>query len=570
VRRRRRRAPVAGIVSIVLLLAVIWFLRPFWHGFAMFFYTAPLVWLPPLIVLIVGGALIWRRVRGQLRSAPGAGQGDKNLSQWFLGPDGIWRNRAMVWARAAGLVTLVGVTAFVLFVLGGLLQGPLASRALFKDTPYKPIGEIPEGGLVRIVPKEVAERVAGSGFNSPTERLTDFHLVRDGNKLDWTAMRTPDGAVRAFTQKPPGILTLNASTVTRRTRLVDGEFKYAPGIFFFDNLRWKLLKKRFLVELDDPIAIVGDDDRPLIVVPYMQYRGLLIRRPYFGGVFVVHPDGEIEDLEPEEAWKRPELVAAGRLYPEKLTLERQRAYAYKNGLWNKWFLHEDQTQISNTESNPQPYLLDYGRRGFWFVTSAEPYGRAYAVNALFFTNSVTGSMRIWKPPAGADLTGNRRVLETVRSLSIPGIVFADRSGTTGDRGGFRVIEPRPVQVGGQLLFMASIVPDNANQVSKTVFIDAASNRVVKIFDNDTDPAADKKIIAFLASDSVPRALGDTETETDTGGGDSGGGADTGASGSTGPTGRLDDEELRRRLDELAERQRELLDETEQLRDQLER
>ncbi len=522
----------------------------------MFFYTAPLVWLPPLVALAAGGTLVWRKVRRDLRRDTTLR--DPEGGSWVIGPDGIWRNRAVIWTRAAGLVTVVGIVAFVLFVVGGLLQGPLSSRALYNDTRYTPIKAIPEGGRVRIVPKEVAERVAGSGFNSPTEHLTDFHIVREGGNLAWTAMRTPDGAVRAFTQKPPGILALNASTVTRKTQLVNGEFKYAPGILFFDNIRWQLLKKHYFVELDDPIAIVTGDGKPLIVVPYMQYRGWLVRRPYFGGVFVVHPDGRIEDLEPEQAWKRPELVNAGRIYPERLALRRQEAYAYKNGIWNKWFLHDDQTSISNTESNPQPYLLDYGKRGLWYVTSAEPYGRAYAVNALFFTNSLTGTMRVWKPPTGADLTGNRRVLETVRSLSIPGIVFADRSGSTGDRGGFRVIEPRPVQVGGRLLFMASIVPDNANQVSKTVFIDAAGNRVVKIFNNDTDPNADERIIAFLSGDEAPAPVADER-------------ADGGATGTTGATGRVyDDAELRRRLDELAERQRELLEQTEDLRDELRR
>jgi hypothetical protein len=153
------------------------------------------------------------------------------------------------------------------------------------------------------------------------------------------------------------------------------------------------------------------------------------------------------------------------------------------------------------------------------------------------------------------------VLETVRSLSIPGIVFADRSGTTGDRGGFRVIEPRPVQVGGRLMFMASIVPDNANQVSKTVFIDAQTNRVVKTFDNDTDPDADAKIVAFLRSDDVEQEVARSDETGDAGG----------ATSATGATGRVyDDAELRRRLDELARRQRELLEDTEELRDELRR
>ena len=49
-------------------------------------------------------------------------------------------------------------------------------------------------------------------------------------------------------------------------------------------------------------------------------------------------------------------------------------------------------------------------------------------------------MRCWQrlTTNAADLTGNRRVLETVRSLSIPGIDFAETStNAPNDRGGFR-------------------------------------------------------------------------------------------------------------------------------------
>ena len=230
-------------------------------------------------------------------------------------------------------------------------------------------------------------------------------------------------------------------------------------------------------------------------------------------------------------------------------------------LFNKWFVHEDQTQITTTESNPQPYLLDFGKLGLKYVTAAEPYGRAFAVNAIFLTDSVTGKTEIWRPPNNADLTGNRRVLETVRSLSIPGIDFADTStNAPNDRGGFRVVEPRPIVVKGRLVFMTSIVPDNANNVSKTVFIDAATNRTAAIFNNDSDDRVDQKIAAYINGGV---ALGHRQSLS---GRRRRAGA-TGATGDPGPTAQSDGS-ARERVDELLERQRELIEELEQLRDQL--
>ena len=89
-------------------------------------------------------------------------------------------------------------------------------------------------------------------------------------------------------------------------------------------------------------------------------------------------------------------------------------------------------EITDTESNPQPYLIDFGRRGSKWVTVAEPYGRAFAMNAIFLTDSVTGSTEVWRVPGNQSLNGNRRAIQTVRSVSIPGIVFSDDAVGTQD------------------------------------------------------------------------------------------------------------------------------------------
>jgi hypothetical protein len=229
----------------------------------------------------------------------------------------------------------------------------------------------PTGGSVRLVPREVAVQLASGGFNSPTEHLTDFHIVRTPRGLAWTALRTPDGLVRTFIKKSEGLVSLAASTTERRVSSADARLQVAPGLRITDNLRWRLLKERYLIELTEPNAIQDARGRPLILVPYLSYKGLLVRRPVLGGAFVVSPDGRIEDLSPREARRRPEIAGSGRLFPDELARRIQDAYAYKRGILNRFFLHEEQTQISDTEANPQPYLIDFGRRGAKWVTVAE-------------------------------------------------------------------------------------------------------------------------------------------------------------------------------------------------------
>jgi hypothetical protein len=263
--------------------------------------------------------------------------------------------------------------------------------------------------MVRLVPREVAEQNASSAFNSSTETLTDFRIVRTRTACAGRRCARPQGAFRVFNRKSQGLVELDAQQTARSLRQIDEELAVAPGLQVTDNLRWRLLKRRFLIELADPVGIETPRG-PRIIVPYLERKGLLVRRPVLGGVFVVAPDGSIEDLEPGEAARRPEIAATGRLYPDGLARRVQDAYAYRKGIWNAWFVHEDQTQISDTELNQQPYLIDFsGGLGPQWVTVAEPYGRAFAASAIFLTDAVTG-----KVGSGASRAGGRSAATAAR------------------------------------------------------------------------------------------------------------------------------------------------------------
>ena len=148
---------------------------------------------------------------------------------------------------------MVGL-AFFAFLLGAAFKGPLTNRAIYTHTDYASIGGLPEGGVVRLMPQEVAVQIASSGFNSPTEKLTDFRSVSTPEGLAWTAFRTPDGAFRIFSKKTQGIVTLNAESTERRVKASDAELEIAPGQLLTDNLRWRLLKRHYLIDLANPVG----------------------------------------------------------------------------------------------------------------------------------------------------------------------------------------------------------------------------------------------------------------------------------------------------------------------------
>lgn len=552
----RRRLPNIKPVPIVLAivaLGVLWLVRPIWHGFAMFVWTQPLVWLSPLLLLIAGAVLLRRSQRSW-----------KTLEDLRTG------------VRPPTYLFAFPALAFFAFIFAAAFNGPLVGKAIVDNTEYEAIPGLPAGGLVRLVPREVAEVNASSAFNSPTETLTNFRIVNSEDGLVWTALRTPQGAFRIFSKKSQGIVELDAEQTARSLRQVDAELEVAPGLQITDNLRWRLLKRRFLITLEEPVGIETPDG-PRLLVPYLEYKGLLIRRPVIGGVFVVAPDGTIEDLEPDEAARRPELAGTGRLFSDTQARRIQDAYQYKGGLWNAWFVHENQTRITDTETNRQPYLVDFGAAGLGtqWVTVAEPYGRAFAASAIFLTDATTGKTRIWRVPARTSLSGNRRALQAVRAVSIPGVDFGD--GTPGS-GNFRVVEPRPVFVKGRVVYLTSIIPTSANAVSKTVVVDAENNKLVAIFDNDRDPQAEAETMRYIATGEIPgdsvapgatAADGDQqdqqEPDTTTAPGTTTTPGTTAPGTTTTPGGGVED-----RLDDVIRRQRELLREIERLRDELRR
>jgi hypothetical protein len=552
----RRFSP--GLIVLLLVLLLGWWLRPIFHGLVMFFYTSPIVWFPPIAILVVWFGI--RRFRRPSRSLSkrdldlltgGEGNGERSASLRRLLP-------------SVDVRIVVGLAVFM-FLLGAILKGPLTNRAIYTHTNYASIPGLPEGGLVRLMPQEVAVQIASSGFNSPTEKLTDFRSVSTPEGLAWTAFRTPDGAFRIFSKKTQGIVTLNAESTERRVKASDAELEVAPGQLLTDNLRWRLLKRHYLIDLANPVGTLDREGRPIIIVPYISYKGWLIRRPVLGGVFVVHPDGEIEDLSPDEARRRPEIVSTGRLFPDTLARRIQDAYAYRRGIWNRFVLHEEQTQISDTESNQQPYLIDFGERGTKWVTVAEPYGQAYAANAIFLTDTVAGKTEIWRVPRNASLSGNRRAVQTVRSVSIPGVVFAGEDAKeTGGR--FKVVEPRPVFVKGRVLYLLSIIPENGNSVSKSVVVDAERNKVVAIFDNDTDSSADEETLRYLATGELDRAAVPQQESGEKGGAEQPATRprNTDQRRSKTPT------DIQRRLERLIRQQRDTLRETEELQREIKR
>jgi hypothetical protein len=528
-------------------LAFLWFLysiREFrvFHGPLFWVSKYPFMWQLPLLVSLL--TVLPFLIRAFLKRS----HYNRELAKWQTTDEGKEAAKRITSgyysrqeARPSGLdyhdfgSTLQRCT-IAFFVIGFIVWIPSlvyarmqTAVATYKHYTYTQIKTLPQGGAVRIMPKKIADELSLQSGNTSGFSNVNGHIVLDPrtNKLIWTYEEAPHGFYNHFAKQSQGIAILKAEHTDREVSQIDSqgnEFCYAPSLGITDSIRWQILSRHYFVDPDQPVALVTKSGEPLFIDSYVKYVGWPFKHPEVGGVMVFHDRAhgcKIEDLSVKEASIRPDLIASGRIFPEHLARDVQDDYGYKHGAANTVFGHRDQTQINNVDSNPMPYLMSFNKTTngkvmphLKWVSIAEPTGRAYATNAIFLTDAITGKTEVWRTSKKETLTGAARSIQTVRSL--PGIVWSN----------FEPVEPRPAFFNGRLQYMLSIIPvsDQANTVSKTVFVDAAKNKVVAIFNNDTDPQADEKIQAYIKSGNLDSSNAvNGSAPLPVGGQDSGGG-----------------------------------------------
>lgn len=391
-----------------------------------------------------------------------------------------------------------GAAGLVVFLFCSTMSSAWTQSAIADHAGYGPLDIATlAGGDVRVKPFEVAQRQLVNSFNSPTEQVTNMHAVYVGGQLTWSAFRDPSGYFRTIAKPTTGIITSDAESSSPRVTVngpgQDGEFKYGPGMRFTDNVRWRLYREHcYTCDVAETIA-VPTPEGPVLVAPYIRYKGgLFVRRPVFGGVYVVHAGGRVEDLSPEEAARNPLVAGSGRMFPVGLARRYADAYKYRLGVWNRLFTHTDGYEVADVGENAQPYLQKFAELDHpQWVTTMTPRGRRSATGGVMLTDAVTGETRFWKTGAGLSLIGNEKALDIVRGERL-GVNFA---------GAFQAVEPRQVFPGGRLHFLISVVPQEANRSTLNVVVDAENQTVVKVF--PATDAGDRALTAYLNGQPVP-------------------------------------------------------------------
>jgi len=454
--------PVSVLLA-VLLLGGLWFASPIFHGLFIGFYANWSFWL---LVLLGVAVILFLLTRGYRRPA--------------------------ILAAAAWTLLL-----FFFLVFGSALQ-----QVRFYDSlQAEALDEIPETEGVRYLPLEIAARAAQNRANEPRVALGDFEPLPGGpgEPLGYVAPRVPNGGFNVFTYEQQGVAVVDGEGGVETLR---EPFKYGEGMSITDNVRWQLIQRRFWATPADPYYSVNGDE-VLMLVPYLKYRlSFPVTIPYWAGTFVVHPDGEIEDLSKEEILA-DRRFADERLYPDELARRAADSLAYQNGIWNAWVTRRDVPEVPDIENtdNEMPYLLSTENGLAWY-TALEPYGPSNAIYTMLYTDAHTGEHRVYKLPLDRALIGPNRSFGFVTN-AYPDFQWI-RTSAGGETGNVLSIEPRPVvrpdpESGERVLYwMLSVTTRDSPGINLTAFVDSRDGAV-------TGLDSYEQVLAFARGEDIPGA-----------------------------------------------------------------
>ena len=509
---RENLLPMAVLLVIVFGTGL-WFASPVFHGFLISFYANWSFWVLVLLGIVVVVVLLNRGYRRPAAVLGGA---------WIL-------------------------LLFFFLIFGAALE-----QVRFYDSlEAEALQEIPETAGVRYLPLEIAARAAQNRANEPRVALGDLEPLtgEPGVPLGYVAPRVPNGGFNVFTYQQQGVAVVSSEGEVETSR---EPFTYGEGMSITDNVNWKLIQERFWVTLADPYYSV-EGEEALMLVPYLKYRlSFPVTIPYWAGTFVVHPDGEIEDLSKEEITNDPRF-ANERLYPEELARKAAESLTYQNGIWNAWVTRRDVPEVPNIDNteNEMPYLLPTSSGPVWF-TALEPYGPSNAIYTMLYADAHTGEHSIYELPIDDALLGPNRSFGFVTN-AYPDFQWI-RTGAGGETGNVLSLEPRPVvrtaPEGGEsvLYWMLSVTTRDSPGVNLTAFVDSRDGTV-------TGLESYEEAIAFASGEDVPGATPQGgEGANAEGAGEAPAAPDNeGTPGDTPSPENLSDEELISLLREAAER-----------------
>ncbi|CAN5770374.1 hypothetical protein BH23ACT11_BH23ACT11_17560 [soil metagenome] len=440
------------LIGLVVTAFIVWLISPAFHGLVMALYVN---W--PFFLVTLGGSALF-------------------LYLWTAGD-----------RDPAKIVAVVAIVAVVVYVVAA---APLRDLKYLDSIKATEIKEMPDTTGVRFLPYDVAARFGQNTQDDSTLVLGGFEpLDNEEGGIDWVSPREPNGPWNSIANNQDGAMVIEPDG---SAEIVDQEFRRGEGMALYRNVAWKLKRKKYFAHHTNQYYIM-DGKELLGIVPYISYRfSFPVMVPKWGGVMVVHPDGETEKLTPEEA-VNDERFEGERLYPEQLARKVGHVWKYRNGYWNTWFAHEDEATIPRinaseespsstldeaTSTNQMPFLIPTQEGPQWFL-AAEPFGRSFSMYRAIYVNAHSGEITFFKPDAGSALIGVNKALDYAKA-TFPNYQWGQNA---------VILEPRPVIKDENLFWMATITNADKAGVNQTIMVNASKQGEVTVLETYEDVTA---------------------------------------------------------------------------------
>ncbi|MEF8814181.1 MAG: hypothetical protein V5A55_10230 [Halovenus sp.] len=498
------------VVAVILVLG--YFTRPLWHGLVYGIFFSP-----ELLILGGGGILaalvLWFIPPDRLEGENGNGNGNNGSEESstvfgdeesevdlpFQGSDSQSRK-----LRVFGVIIAL---LFFVSILYSIPAGMFENRTLAEQTMNDAEGleEFPQVNAdnPRVVPRQVADITTRGSVSYRQHRLgtSDIARAEDGS-LAWSYPIQPDGLRNMLVENQRGVFITEMTNMVDRDRTAaDEDFAVGEGMLLHRSSDWNLKKTDYWAQYNDDAVEFSHDGRPYMYYPKTGHEWHLTPLPHttptWEGGALVHPDGTIEHLSPEEA-QNHEILDGQRLYPLTLTRDEMDSLGYRNGIVNQLPVvgaHENEVEVAGLPDevdNRQPFVIDLEGERMSYVTAMEPFGAdSRGLDEVWFIDAETGEFRFFRTERQQTFTGPERAMGIARS--------EDARTNWGDN--FVVMEPVPVTVNGELWWHLKVAPTDFTAVTRNVFVNARTEEAVEEVD-------DEGIRQFLAGELDPDELAD--------------------------------------------------------------
>lgn len=462
-----RHYGVKAIIAVVFLF-VIYKFRSLTTihvlGYSMFY--------SPLGVVFVGGSVLTATIL------------------WFLPPvdqnqGGSIAAKSMVFGGALVVLLILGIS---LGMVGGMFEKrTYAEQTMDSAVEVDTFPSVNEDNP-RIAPKAVADIQTRGSVSYRQHQLgySTISRMEDG-RLAWSYSIEPDGFRNKLYENQRGVMLSDMTSMEdREMSVADAEFEHGQGMFLQRSAKWNVIKSDFwAMYYDEPIEFVHDGD-PYIAYPKSGHEWHWGPIPHttetWEGVALVHTNGTIEHLSPEEA-QSSEILEGQRLYPLHTNIQKIGSLGYREGIVNQMGIigaHKNEIEFASMPAgtgNSQPFVVDMEGERMNYVAAMEPYGETTrGLDEVWFTDARTGEMKYYG-------TGDDTLLGPERAI---GIVRSEDSRTNwaedGSDNGFRTVEPVPTVVDDELWWHTKVVPADNTDVTRNVFVNAHSGEAIEIHD----------------------------------------------------------------------------------------